>query len=85
MSYPRWQAGLNNKRKGVHMTTLIHCHHCQEDMNAADWQANGEACLHCERPLSAAWPKPNRRFAPIVRLKHRLQLSEFVRSQPAYV
>ena len=67
------------------MTSLIHCHHCQEDMNTPDWNANGGSCLHCSRPVSPDWPAPSPRFAPIVRLKHRLMISDFVRSKPVYV
>ena len=85
MSYPTRQDELNNKTKGVRMTTLIHCYHCQEDMNTPDWEANGGTCLHCNRPLNPDRPLLSRRFAPLARLRHRLMITEFVRSKPAYV
>ena len=29
------------------METLLHCHHCGEDTNRADWEAAHECCAHC--------------------------------------
>lgn len=29
------------------MTKLIHCHHCHEDINEADWEANASCCPGC--------------------------------------
>jgi len=69
------------------MTTLIHCHHCQEDMNTADWAANGERCLHCDTALAGVWEQPDHKLEPLIRLRHRLQLRDQLnlRSKPVYV
>ncbi|MDR2463279.1 MAG: hypothetical protein LBD30_05830 [Verrucomicrobiales bacterium] len=61
------------------MTTLIHCHHCQEDMNSADWNANGERCLHCDTPLTASQSQPDRLLSPLLSLRRRMQLRDQLR------
>ncbi|MDR1191307.1 MAG: hypothetical protein LBK60_06560 [Verrucomicrobiales bacterium] len=68
------------------MTTLIHCHHCQEDMNDADWDANGGRCLHCDAPLTVTWEQPDRKLASLLSLRRRLQLRDALclRGTPVY-
>ena len=56
-------------------------------MNTADWEANGDRCLHCDNPLSDIWERQNRKLSPLASLRNRLQLREqlSLRSKPAYV
>jgi hypothetical protein len=66
------------------MDTLIHCPHCHEDMNPADWSANHGCCCHCGwrtgDPATA-----RRRPAPFGRLRVRLAFDGLARLclQPA--
>ena len=47
------------------MTKLIHCPHCQEDINEADWEANASCCPGCGNAveLPDAWMHHERGFA----------------------
>jgi acetyl-CoA carboxylase beta subunit len=86
MSYPKlYDGGVIHKKKGTKMNTFIHCHHCQEDMNSADWEANSGRCLHCDSEIDVDWNWETRRRNPINRLRHRLEIMQFVRNKPAYV
>jgi hypothetical protein len=55
---------------------LIHCPHCGEDMNPADWNASKHTCLHCGEPVVplATQNVKMRRLMPLVTLRKRLQL-----------
>jgi len=60
------------------MENIIHCDHCQEDMNQADWEANSQHCLQCGKLIgnfSMTLSQP-RRFEPI---KARLQFADIFR------
>lgn len=70
------------------MQTLIHCHHCQEDTNHADWEANHGVCPHCGQFTEPAWDftAASRRMEnPISRVRRRLALQPLLRSRPVYV
>jgi len=66
------------------MTDLIHCRHCHEDTNGADWDANQQRCLHCDRPQEQDWTFAKRRSNPLLGLKTRLEIARFLRSKPVY-
>ncbi|NJK90913.1 MAG: hypothetical protein HC904_03180 [Blastochloris sp.] len=63
----------------------IHCPHCQEDMNHADWEANNGQCLHCDHNIEPEWQVIRRQRNPLTQARHRIQLQTLLRSTPVYV
>jgi hypothetical protein len=58
------------------MSHQIHCHECHEDLNAADWEANGGCCTACGSLLSPAefaWSNPLQRLRRRMELFHDLK------------
>jgi len=69
------------------METLIHCPHCQEDINSADWEANHGICPHCGTEAEPDWGlfgAGRRRVEPLARARRRLELQPLLRSRPVY-
>lgn len=69
------------------METLIHCIHCQEDTNLADWEANHGICPHCGLPTDPVWGRygtARRPDHPLSRVRRRLALQPLLRSRPVY-
>lgn len=69
------------------METLIHCQHCQEDTNSADWEANHGVCPHCGMETEPDWGlfgAGRRRVEPLARARRRLQLQPLLRSRPVH-
>lgn len=63
----------------------IHCSHCQEDMNQADWEANHGRCLHCGKAVESEWQMLRQPINPLVRARARINIQSFLRSTPVYV
>lgn len=64
------------------METLIHCHHCQEDTNTADWEANRGVCPHCGMETEPEWSQVfHGRRNPLGSLRRRLELQPLLRSR----
>lgn len=62
----------------------IHCSHCQEDMNYADWEAHNGHCLHCGDVAEPEWMVIRRLQNPLVRARQRIQIQTLLRSTPVY-
>lgn len=63
----------------------IHCSHCHEDMNYADWDANHARCVHCGNAVEPEWQTLRRCQNPLARARQRIEIQSFLRSTPVYV
>lgn len=74
--------------KGKMMETQIQCPHCHDDMNVADWNANGGCCIHCGESTEERSPFPSRRdvrrLQPLVDLHKRLTARLVLRKETGY-
>lgn len=69
------------------MDTLVHCQHCQEDTNTADWEANQGVCPHCGKGTEPQWSAlltGGRRAHTLGSLRRRLELQPLLRSRSVY-
>lgn len=62
----------------------IHCSHCQEDMNHADWDAHHGHCIHCDHAVEPEWMVIRRLQNPLIRARQRIQIQTLLRSTPVY-
>ncbi len=68
------------------METLIHCNHCQEDTNSADWEANRGVCPHCGRATGSQIELLRAsRHNPLRQMRRRLEFAPLLQTRPATV
>ena len=67
MSY---HVGHPARKKEVRMETLVHCRHCGEDSNRADWEAERRCCMHCGEPAGTM----ARGLEALAALRERMEL-----------